>query len=215
MESNYEPVSGNLTLQYDAQAQKIFDQAARKLAPLFDFHSSPLRKMMGEEAEEDIVAPLRLLTELGSASQRALQVRPMAMESLLNLICWMALRQSDSQQSVKPFDHALILLSTVTPISVLPVDLPPAVEVFDVKKTNPGVWNAYETLRSWDRNTMPHLYAIQMHQLWLALRRLRRPASSLKALIASLDASIFLFRMTVESLAINEISSPIHGSKKK
>lgn len=101
MESDYEPITGTLQLQYDAQAQKIFDEASKKMAPRFDFSSSPIRKMMGEEADEDIGKPLRLLAELGASSSRTIQVRPMAMQSLLNLTCWMALRLSDDQQPIK------------------------------------------------------------------------------------------------------------------
>ena len=215
MESTYEPVSGTLELLYDPQAQKVFNQASKKLTPLFDFHSSPLRKMLGEEADEDIGAPLRLLAALGTSSSRKLQVRPLAMQNLLDLTCWLMFSLNDSGKPVKPLDNALILLSNVTPISILPGDLPPASEVFDKKTTNPGAWKAYETIRLWEKTTMPHLYAIQMYFLLQELKRLRNPISSLKSLMSSLDASTFLLCKVMEVLALKEISETTSKRRKK
>lgn len=215
MESDFEPITGTLQLQYDAQAQKIFDEASKKMDPRFDFNSSPIRKMMGEEADEDIGKPLRLLAELGASASRTIQVRPMAMQSLLNLTCWMALRLSDDQQPIKPLDSVVVLLSSVTPIPVLPVDLPPASEVFDNASTNPGAWSAYETLRLWKKDTMPHLYAIQAHYLWHELRRIRRLNPTLKTLLSSLDTETILLRMAVEALALQEISGTTRKRRKK
>jgi hypothetical protein len=215
MEADYDPITGTVYLQYDAQAQQMFEEASKKLTPLFDFHSTPLQRMLGEESEEDIGKPLKLLSDFGSSSTRTFQVRPLGMQSLLGLICWQALRLIDSRESVKPFDDVLMLLSNVTLFAVLPVDLPPASEVFDQRKTHPAAWKSFERLRTWDKNTMPHLYAVEMLFLWQSLKRLRRPIDSLKTLAASLDASTCLLRMAFESLDIKEITKTSHGRKKK
>ena len=215
MEANYDPVTGDVHLEYDIQAQMIFKLAWTKLNSNFDFQSSPLRKSMGEECDEDIVKPLKLLADFGSYRTFKKQVRPMAMEKLLGLICWYVVRLIDSREPVKPFDDALMLIANVTPIAISHFDLPPAIEVFDQSKTHPAAWRAFEKLRVWDKNEMPHLYAVEMLYLWQELKLLRRPNSSLKSLVRSLDVSIFLLREAFTGLAIKEVSGTSKGKKRK
>jgi hypothetical protein len=215
IKADYDPASGIVNLNYDLKAQRIFENAAKKLTPLFDFHSTPLRRMMGEESEEDVVKPLKLLSDLGSSPTRRFQVRPPAVQFLLNLICWHVLGLSDSQTSVKPFDDAVKLLSQVTPFPILPVDLPPVNEVFDKQKVPPAVWKSFEQLRNWDRHTFPHLTAVEIVFLLQELKKLRRPMETLKSLAASLDAAIYLIRATFEVLAIQEISGTSLKKRKR
>ena len=214
LSATYAPETDLLVLRFDDDVQKLFAKGSRTLTSLLGQGGPPSALENDADWYEDIGLPLMILERLGTEPTQTVRVRPEHLYSLMGLVCWTTLHLADNQQPVDTFRDVVSLLASVTPVPIPPVDLPPTDEVLD-RKNQSAAWSCFEMLRSWQRQEFPELPVIQAHNLWVELRRIRKPNGQIKTLLATLDTETIMFRWAMEALAIKEISGAPRRKRKK
>lgn len=211
MTTNYVPGTAILTVRYDDKAQSLFRDTARILSRWFTRDGSNPDWQDDLDWYEDIGRNVLLLTHLGTKPSGSLRVRPEHLVNLLNLLSLLTHHLIAKGQVMDSWRDLLMLLAKATPSPVLPVDLPPAEEVFD-RKTQEDAYRSFESLRLWKGGAFPEISVLSGFQLLVALGQLRKPTEQIKILMTSLENGTLCFRWAMEDLGLNEIS---RGARRK
>jgi hypothetical protein len=200
IETELDPHTQRLTLIYDEQIREMFSAASRIIAEFSDPQAfGVLAKKLNDDV--DLARSAKLLSRLGEAKNRHIEVDSEEISGALSVVCWSIIQLAAAKRSAKPLRFVLVAMANLALVRLPSFPLPPSSEVFGRRKTPLMVRQTYEAIRSWDESSPGFLVVSTANEMWLKLSELSYPNLNFQRLLDHLALESSLYRAALQTLA--------------
>jgi hypothetical protein len=201
IETQLDPQTQRLTIKYDEQMREMFSTAAQIIAQISDPNA------YGELAEKlnddrDLARSAKLLSSLGEAKNRHIEVDSEEISGALSVVCWSIIQLAAAKRPVKPLRLVLVAMANLALVRLPSFSLPPASEVFGRRKMPTMIRQTYEAIRSWDEGVDPGFLVVSTaNEMWIQLSEISHPNLNFQRLLDHLALESSLYRVALQTLA--------------